>query len=118
MTFNFNLVCMNGQFRIETASKYGELLIDEHTWALRINIAVASEALLLVNVKFICEKEAMINCRILYLRTSLISKKDIIGVPPYNKKHRGLLRSPLYAEGSVRKLVVTTMEDPILEKTN
>ena len=35
-------------------------------------------------------------------------------MPPYNKKHKGLLESFLYTEGSICNFVDTTMEDPIL----
>lgn len=108
---------INGQFKIEVVSKYGEFPIDEHTWALCINIAEASDALLSINVKFnyaIRDNSQLLLKRLIFLRTSWISGKCITGVPPYNKKHRGLLGSFLYAAGSTFNCVETTMEDPIL----
>ena len=59
---NLNLMCTNGQFKTEVVSKYGGFPIDEHTRALRMNIAVASDALLSVNVKFNCQTKVNFNC--------------------------------------------------------
>ena len=51
-----NLLCRNGQVKIEVVLKYGgEFPIHEHTWALLKYIAVASDAVLSLNVKFSCE---------------------------------------------------------------
>jgi len=69
--------------------KYGgEFPIQEHTWALCINIAVASNAPLSMNVKFNCESNKnVVNCKMINLLTSLMPEKGVTEVPPYNRKH-------------------------------
>lgn len=90
--FGLNLICRNGQFKIEAVSKYGgEFPIHEQTWALLKYIAVASDAVLPVNVKSNCRTENadhyFLHIQPINQLTSVIFTKGSTGVLSYNKKH-------------------------------